>query len=339
MRRIGSLENETLAHRFCDYLLTLSIDAAADSDASVDNPQWDIWIRDEQDVDEARNQFALFVQSPESDTYQVKSKADALRDKRVSEQQQKLAERKKLHRTLPTSGGRPAMGGLGGSSFAARQQNIPVAIGVIVLSVIASFAGGFGRPRLSPDASKLTSEQSVDYAMSFVDRRDYAESDGDWFASIRKGEVWRFITPMFLHADPLHLAFNMIWIFLLGSAIERLQGSLFLAVLLFVSQLAGMLLQVSLPGSESLPPMLHALAGSPFAIGASGAVYGLFGYLWIRPQMDASFPIRLSQGNVMLMLGWLVLCMTGMFGPIANGAHLGGLLAGVAAAFLISHKR
>ncbi|GAA4472324.1 rhomboid family intramembrane serine protease [Novipirellula rosea] len=338
MRRIGSLENETLAHRFCDYLVTLSIDAAADSDGDPDSPRWDIWIREEKDVEEARKQFALFEQSPDSESYQVKSKADAIRNERVNHHQRKIAEQRKLQRSMPASRG-TAMGGLGGAGMAGRQQRIPVVIAVIALSVIASFTGGFGRPRQSLDSTQLTTEQSVDYALSFVDHRDYVESDGDWFASVRKGEVWRFITPMFLHADPLHLAFNMIWIFLLGSAIERLHGSIFLSILLFISQLAGMMLQVSLPGAESLPPILHAVAGSPFAIGASGAVYGLFGYLWIRPQMDLSYPIRMSQGNVMLMLGWLVLCMTGMFGPIANGAHLGGLIAGVIAAFLTSSKR
>ncbi len=337
MRRIGSLDNETLAHRFCDYLVTLSIDAAADSDGDPDSPRWDIWIREEKDVEEARKQFVLFEQSPESESYKVKSKADAIRNERVNHQQRKVAEQRKLQRTMPASRG-ASMGGLGGPGMPGRQQRIPVVIGVIVLSVIASLFGGFGQPLQSLDQSKLTSQQSIDYALSFVDRRDYNESDGDWFASVRKGEVWRFITPLFLHGDPLHLAFNMIWIFLLGSAIERLHGSIFLVILLVISQLAGMMLQVSLPGAESLPPILQAVAGSPFAIGASGAVYGLFGYLWIRPQMDLSYPIRMSQGNVMLMLAWLVLCMTGMFGPIANGAHLGGLIAGVVVAFLTSRK-
>ncbi|GAA5506836.1 rhomboid family intramembrane serine protease [Novipirellula caenicola] len=338
MRRIGSVENETLAHRFCDYLVTLSIDAAADSNGDAENPRWDIWIREEKDVDEARKQFALFEQSPESESYKVKSKADAIRNERVNHHQRRIAEQRKLQRSMPASRG-GAVGGLGGPGMPGRQQRIPVVIAVIAMSVIASFSGGFGQPRPSRDGSALTTEQSVDYALSFVDRRDYIESDGDWFASVRKGEVWRFITPLLLHADPLHLAFNMIWIFLLGSAIERLHGSIFLIILLFVSQLAGMMLQVSLPAADSLPPILHAVAGSPFAIGASGAVYGLFGYLWIRPQTDSTYPIRMSQGNVMLMLGWLVLCMTGMFGPIANGAHLGGLIAGVIAAFLTSPKR
>jgi len=182
-------------------------------------------------------------------------------------------------------------------------------------------------------------------ALSFVDPTDpdyiessVTESRRDPFASIRKGQIWRLVTPMFLHGDTMHLLFNMVWIFILGSAIERLQGSVFLAVLLVVTQIAGMMLQVMLPGPESLPPLLSALAGTPFAIGASGAVYGLFGYLWIRPTLDLDYPIHMAPMNVMLMLGWLVLCMTGMFGNIANGAHLGGLLAGVAIAYFVSPR-
>ena len=47
-----------------------------------------------------------------------------------------------------------------------------------------------------------------------------------------------------------------------------------------------------------------------------------------------SYPIPMVPTNVVLMLGWLVVCMTGAFGPIANGAHLGGLIGGMLAAVI-----
>lgn len=136
---------------------------------------------------------------------------------------------------------------------------------------------------------------------------------------------------MFLHGDEFHVAFNMLWIFFLGSVIERLHGSLFFTLLLLVTQFAGMMLQVSLPPLDWLPVSMH---GTPFAIGASGAVYGLFGYLWIRPTLDLTYPISLDPINVVLMLGWLVVCMTPYIPNVANGAHLGGLIAGVIAAVI-----
>jgi GlpG protein len=170
--------------------------------------------------------------------------------------------------------------------------------------------------------------------LSFVDIRDYLATE-DPFASIKQGEVWRFITPIFLHGDTYHLAFNMLALFFLGSAIERLQGSPFMAMLLLVSGVVGGLVQVWLPPADQLPEWLDGLSGSPFSIGASGAVYGLFGYLWVRPAMTPSYPVRMVPANVAIMLGWLVFCIFFVQG-IANGAHIGGLLAGVVIAAVVA---
>jgi GlpG protein len=134
---------------------------------------------------------------------------------------------------------------------------------------------------------------------------------------------------MFMHGDAMHLAFNMLWIYFLGSAIERLQGSLLFLALVLGTAFVGLNVHVLMSGMEFLPP---ALQGTPFAIGASGAVFGLFGYLWVRPAIDPDYPIRLVPMNVVLMLGWLVLCMTPLIPNVANGAHLGGLFAGILAA-------
>jgi GlpG protein len=217
----------------------------------------------------------------------------------------------------------------------ARQSNIPITIAIIVCSVVASLTSHFGSPRGSRDPGKTTLEQKAYYTLSFVDRRDY-ETSGDAFGSIRKGEIWRLITPMFLHGDELHLAFNMLWVFFLGSAIERLHGSIFLLVMVLITQSAGMMLQVMLPDASYIP---ESLRGSPFAIGASGAVYGLFGFLWLRPLIDKSYPVVLVPMNVAMMLGWLVLCLTPMGQNVANGAHLGGLVSGIAMALIGPWRR
>jgi GlpG protein len=218
------------------------------------------------------------------------------------------------------------MGPLTGATV--KQQSIPVTIGIILISIVVSFTSHFGNPRGSRVPGKMTLEQQTYYGLSFVDWRDYQVSE-DPFASIKKGQIWRFVTPMFLHGDEFHLAFNMLWVFFLGSAIERLHGSLFLVLLTLGTQVAGMMLQVLLPDANWMPEALH---GSPFAIGASGAVYGLFGFLWIRPLLDPDYPIHLVPMNVALMLGWLVICMTPLIPNVANGAHLGGLFAGMLAA-------
>ncbi len=105
---------------------------------------------------------------------------------------------------------------------------------------------------------------------------------------------------MFLHGNMFHLFFNMFLIFLLGSMIERIHGSWFFLFLVLATQTAGMMVQVLLPDAAFMPA---ALRGSPLAIGASGAGYGLFGFMWIRPWLDPDYPIELDSTQFMLIVG------------------------------------
>lgn len=132
---------------------------------------------------------------------------------------------------------------------------------------------------------------------------------------IRDGEVWRLLTPMFLHFGVLHLAFNMMWMWRLGPQVESNHGSLLMVVLVVVSEVVGNLAQ-------------YAVAGPAFG-GMSGVVYALFGFVWMRAQYDRKHQYALSDVNAVLMMGWFVLCATGFMGPIANLGHAGGLVVGL----------
>ncbi|KAA5543755.1 rhomboid family intramembrane serine protease [Roseiconus nitratireducens] len=332
MRRIGTLNDPSLAKRFSDYLTTRSIECTTDIESHPEDNgtvrhECNLWIRDEAQVDSARTELEAFLQSPDDAKYQVGSDADRIRrEKHEEEKRLRNLRRKAPMRSGPAGG--PLMG------VPVRQQSIPVVIGTIILSVIASFATNFGRPNPSPVPGEPSTEETVFFALSFVDAREYIVHE-DPFESIKQGQVWRLITPMFLHGDTFHLAFNMIALFILGSAIERLHGSMFMLALLLISQVAGGFFQVFLPPADTLPPFLSGLAGTPFSIGASGAVYGLFGYLWVRPIMTPTYPIRMVPANVTIMLGWLVFCIFFVRG-IANGAHIGGLIAGVVIAAIVA---
>tara|TARA_R110002049_G_scaffold4601_5_gene32664 strand:+ start:919418 stop:920455 length:1038 start_codon:yes stop_codon:yes gene_type:complete len=343
MRRIGNLTDATLAQQFCDYLVTLSIEATADERIDGANndsgkKSWDIWIREEKDVDQAREELAKFIEDPNDARYRASAEAARIREKKAADNARRLKNVVKKQRWSDASG----TGGAVLAGAAVKQQGIPVTIGIIVLSIFCSFTSNFGRANVSsdPDSDRQTLEQRVFNGLSFVSWNDYIAGGRDSFASLRKGEVWRVVTPMFLHGDTMHLAFNMLMLYFLGSVIERLHGSIFVAVLVLVTHIAGMALQVLLPGAESMPAILSQLAGTPFAIGASGAVYGLFGFLLIRPALDSSYPIRMVPMNVALMLGWLFFCMLPIFDlKVANGAHLGGFIAGMAIAPLLSVGR
>ncbi len=132
---------------------------------------------------------------------------------------------------------------------------------------------------------------------------------------IRDGEVWRLLTPMFLHFGVLHLLFNMMWMWRLGPQVESNHGSLLMVVLVVVSEVIGNLAQ-------------YAVTGPAFG-GMSGVVYALFGFVWMQAQYSRTHRYALSDVDAVLMMGWFVLCATGFLGPIANLGHAGGLVVGL----------
>ena len=139
------------------------------------------------------------------------------------------------------------------------------------------------------------------------------------FPKFFMGEIWRLFTPILMHEqlkkNPLHLIFNMMWLYQLGSMIEARKSSLFLFVFVAVSALLSNVAQYRLHGPEFL--------------GMSGVVYALAGYVWIRGKYDRASGLYLSPQNVVILLLWLVVCYMGFVGPIANTAHLVGLLTGM----------
>ncbi|OLF53993.1 rhomboid family intramembrane serine protease [Pseudomonas chlororaphis] len=138
--------------------------------------------------------------------------------------------------------------------------------------------------------------------------------------SLAAGQWWRLVTPMLIHFGFLHIAMNGMWYWELGRRIEARQGSI---------NLLGLTLLFSLVSNYA-----QYLFGGPSLFGGlSGVLYGLLGHCWIYQLLSPNPAYRLPRGVLVMMLVWLLICMSGLismigFGEIANAAHVGGLLVG-----------
>ena len=139
--------------------------------------------------------------------------------------------------------------------------------------------------------------------------------------ALSRGELYRLISIVLVHGGPLHLAFNMYALFLSGPIVEGLYGRwLFAAAYLLTAATASVASYVVVPDVA--------------AVGASGAIFGLFGMLLVggriyRPTMSRRARALTSQIGV--LIGFNLILGFGLAGagvPIDNAAHLGGLVAG-----------
>ncbi len=141
-------------------------------------------------------------------------------------------------------------------------------------------------------------------------------------ASIAAGQYWRLITPVFLHAGPTHLIFNMYALYVLGPQVEGPFGYLRFGLVYLLSGVSGVVLSMALSSSRS--------------VGASGAIFGLVGalavYLYHHRRAFGAFG-RSRLANLLMVIG--INLVIGLSVPlIDNWGHLGGLLGGASLAAL-----
>ena len=138
---------------------------------------------------------------------------------------------------------------------------------------------------------------------------------------LQNNEWWRLVTPMFIHFSLTHLVFNCLWIFVLGSKIEQIDGHLTFINLVIFSSIISNLAQ-------------HFFGESALFGGLSGVIYGLLGYCMIIEIDTKQERYDLPPALYLFMLIWLTLGFLGIlnlfgFGNVANYAHLGGLISGI----------
>lgn len=148
--------------------------------------------------------------------------------------------------------------------------------------------------------------------------------------------LWTFITSMFMHAGFFHLFVNMISLLFIGSFIERIIGRKRYFWFYMISGLAAGALFVLLS-------LIFTGDMNSFAVGASGAVFGIAGLMMVLTPnlplyvMFIPIPIKAKYAIPgLLIVMWFISVTAGI--PIGNTAHLGGLLAGLAYGIYLRNK-
>jgi rhomboid protease GluP len=140
--------------------------------------------------------------------------------------------------------------------------------------------------------------------------------------NLAAGEAWRLVTPIFLHANLLHIGVNMYSLWAIGPAVERFFGRARFLTVYLLSGICGVLLSLIMSPSAS--------------VGASGAIFGLLGalatFLYLhRPIFGQLGAMQLRQ----LVFVALINLAIGLTPGIDNWGHVGGLVAGLALAWFL----
>ncbi len=145
------------------------------------------------------------------------------------------------------------------------------------------------------------------------------------YSVVMKGELYRLFTSIFLHADAMHIVMNMLSLYIVGTMVEKLFSKSAYLGIYFASALFG-----------SFTSIYMHLGGQ--AVGASGAIFGLFGALAgfafvHRNTMRNQFISFMKNFGFILLIN---LVIGFVFPSIDVLAHVGGLVAGMVGGFVIA---
>jgi GlpG protein len=297
LRQIGTLPRGLDPVVFTDYLLSLGMKSRVD-----EQPEgWNLWIYNEDHVARARDELQGYLSTPDDPRFRAAGQAAET----VRRQEQHLDKQyRKNYREVSDLWAAPGL------------HRRPLTAALVAASVVV-FA--------LQQSSLRTYLQDRMWFTTFYEGHDGQLHDNG-LNNILGGEVWRLVTPIFMHIGILHIFFNMWWLTALGTLIEVRRGTLRLAGLVLIGAVV-----------SNFGQYFYDVRTSGQAIpseGMSGVVYALFGYIWMKMVYEPEQRLMMHPNNITIMIFWLFFCMTGAIGPIANAAHVTGLAVGIALGLL-----
>ena len=218
-----------------------------------------------------------------------------------------------------TRAGRTAFGGLrptnaGTTSF--------VLIGINALVWLMILASGGNSSRILAWLELRPNGLCLNAAGGFDTTRAVCSGSGEWLPGVYDGAYWQLLTSTFTHVQPLHIAFNMFALYVLGPQLELAIGRLRFLALYLLSGLTGSAL------------VYWASPEFQATVGASGAIFGLMGALLV-----VAYKMRANTQQILMWIG-INFVFTVMVSNISWQGHLGGFLGGlVIAAILVYSPR
>lgn len=283
MRQIGTIPTAEQAERFRDYLLTQGTHTSLDDEGDG----WSVWVHDEDRIAAAKTELQQFLAAPDDSRYRdAEQQAAEVREEKI----RRFRESRKKQIRVRDQWERPV------------PQSCPATFALLALSLLVALVSAQGAAQFSLNTLGQSSD-ALFRTLAFVPE------------FMREGEVWRLITPIFLHGGPLHLLFNMMWLWDFGLMIEYRKGTLkYMLIVLLIAVVSN--------------SAQYWWSGPGFG-GMSGVNYGLFGYIWMKSRYDPRDNFSINPSSVTLLVLWFLLGFTGYVGNIANFAHGGGLLTGI----------
>ena len=148
-------------------------------------------------------------------------------------------------------------------------------------------------------------------------------------SAVQEGQAWRLLSSVFLHGNVFHLVINMAALISAGLIVERIYGHRLFGLIYFGSGIVGSALS------------LHFASQTTVAVGASGAIFGVTGALFVAIfQHRKSLPKSFSKQMIASLSFFITYSLVQSFTKdgIDTAAHIGGLVAGSMLAFILPER-
>lgn len=309
------MTHENFARRLTNFLTKVGIESRCEVafDPQNGHMNYQIWIQDEDRIDEASAIFAEFEKDPTNRKFDAPEPEPEPEETAIEEPtEDRPTHRYKTHLTH-------------------------FLIALCALISLLTYMQSRGSPDLVPIQAELMYDLPsgnaywqgfYGWVVAKLKGENPATVEGPLFGKIREGEIWRLVTPCLLHKDILHILFNMLWLWYLGRPIEQRIGPF--RMLLF-SIIVGVMTNT-----------LQYLMSGPYFVGYSGIVMGLAGFIWMRERIAPWEGYPLNRSTILFLLIF-VFAILGLqifsffvetftkysFAPnIANTTHIAGAIIG-----------